>query len=64
MDGVEKELQTLRETYNTKQDEWIKEKLATQVNIECITSTIPAKFNFRRNWRSSKANQGMVVNPI
>lgn len=29
---LESELQTLRETYNAKQDDWIKEKLEMQVN--------------------------------
>jgi hypothetical protein len=29
---LESELQTLRETYNAKQDEWIKEKLEMQVD--------------------------------
>lgn len=38
MEGIEKELQTLRETYNMKQDEWIKEKLSTQVCLERVIS--------------------------
>jgi len=32
---LESELQTLRETYNAKQDEWIKEKLEMQVSFCC-----------------------------
>lgn len=31
-EALEKELQTLRETYNNKQDAWIKEKLEIQVH--------------------------------
>lgn len=30
MEQLENELKTLRDTYNTKQDAWIKEKLANQ----------------------------------
>lgn len=31
MEVLEGELQTVRDTYNTKQDTWIKEKLQIQV---------------------------------
>lgn len=31
MDVLEGELQTVRETYNSKQDAWLKEKLQLQV---------------------------------
>ncbi len=44
-DTVEGELRTLRETFNLRQDTWIKEKLAMQVRIwfmyiKCLTLTI------------------------
>ena len=34
---LEGELQTLRETYNLRQDTWIKEKLAMQVSVDAPT---------------------------
>lgn len=33
---IEKELKTLRETYNVRQDTWIKEKLTMQVTGCCL----------------------------
>jgi hypothetical protein len=33
-DTIEKELKTLRETFNHRQDTWIKEKLVMQVKVK------------------------------
>lgn len=40
METVEKELQALRETYNSKQDNWIKEKLDIQVPLKLYTKIL------------------------
>ena len=35
-DTAERELRTLRETYNTKQDQWIKDKLDMEEKVRSV----------------------------
>lgn len=60
-DTIEIELKTLRETYNSRQDTWIKEKLDMQVRIKRTFQIIRMiRKNRRKKWGEWEGNMTLL----
>lgn len=60
-DTIEIELKTLRETYNSRQDTWIKEKLDMQVRIKRKFQIIRmVRKNRRKKWGEWEGNMTLL----